>query len=441
MSTNATPAIRFSGIGSGIDTNSIVEALMRIERLPIDRIESDKKELKTKQGVVQEINGLLGKLRDASAAMYRPGSLDAKAAKSGDDTIVSASVASAAPSGTFNITVNALASAHTLASGVSPVLTAGQSLDISVGGASVNVAIQAGDDLQKFADRINSTDGVKASASVINNRLVLISQESGTAGQITLGGTAAGALGMAQTQAGQDASATVNGLAVTSSGNVIEGAINGVTLNLSKVGSTTVTVTADHAASLEQAGKFVEAYNAVLRNVKLATSYDAATETAGTLQGDQTMSSLASQLRGIAGSAVTAIATTGYNSLAQVGITSARDGTLTLDQAKFTEAMTADADGVRALFGNDDGAVASTAADGIARRLQAFSNTFSTDILSSRLTGFGTSLGRLDDKIKSLENIMDLKEQRLRAQFQAMERAVSQFQSQGQDLAARLGSL
>jgi flagellar capping protein FliD len=81
------------------------------------------------------------------------------------------------------------------------------------------------------------------------------------------------------------------------------------------------------------------------------------------------------------------------------------------------------------------------ATDGIARRLQSFTSTFSTDILSARLTGFTSSLSRLDDKIENLEVLMDLKERRLRAQFTAMERAVALFQSQGQDLAARLGAL
>ena len=91
-----------------------------------------------------------------------------------------------------------------------------------MGGTTVNVAVQAGDDLQAFADRINGTTDVGASASVINNRLVLISKESGSASTITVGGTAAAGFGFATTQNGTDAAATVNGLAVTSSGNVIE---------------------------------------------------------------------------------------------------------------------------------------------------------------------------------------------------------------------------
>jgi flagellar hook-associated protein 2 len=446
MSTNSTsstssgPALSFSGLGSGIDTASIVAQLMKLERAPIDRINADKQTLNTKKGVVQEINGLLGKLRDAAAAMYAPGALAAKAASAADPAILGASATNAAAAGTYNVVVTSLAQAHTIASGAPPTLTAGQTLTIGAGGSSVNVAVQAGDDLQKFADRVNGTADVGVSASVINGRLVMISKESGSASAIAVSGTAAAGFGFTTTQPGTDAAATVNGLPVTSSGNTIEGAINGVSLSLTKIGATTVTVGADNSANLKKAQAFVDAYNGLVSNIKRATAYDAATQTAGTLQGDQTMSSLLGQLRGIAGSAVGGMSEA-YNSLAQIGITSSRDGTLTLDQAKFNAAITADPDAVQDVFARDDGDPTKDAGDGLARRIQAFADSFSNDVMSSRLTGYTNSAKRMDDRIASLEVVMDLKEQTLKAQFAAMEKAVSQFQSQGANLASQLASL
>lgn len=439
-STTASPAVTFSGIGSGIDTASIVDALMKIERQPIDRINTQKSALTAKQGVVQEINGLLTTLRDAAAGMYSINALQAKTATSADASVVTATAAASAATGTYNVVVTALAQAHTVVSTPSPTLTAGTSLDITTGAGTASVAVQAGDTLQTFADRINATDDVGASASVINGKLVLISRESGSAGAMTLGGTAAAGLGFTTTQAGQDAAATINGLPVTSAGNTISGAVSGVDLTLGKVGATTVTVGADTADSIASARAFVAAYNAVVKNVKLATSYDAAAKTAGTLQGDQSMSALAGQLRNIAGSAVTGLGGA-YNSLAQVGITSSRDGTLTLDEGAFSAALAADPDAVGKVFGADDGVAGSGAADGIARQLQAFTNSFSTDTLAARLTGFTASLARMDDRITSLEALMDMREARLKAQFTAMNTAVAQFQAQGSDLAAQLAKL
>ena len=433
------PAITFSGIGSGIDTAAIVDALMKIERQPIDRINTQKLTLTAKQGVVQEINGLLTTLRDAAADMYSLGALQAKTATSADPAVVTATAGSGAPTGTYNVVVTALAQAHTTASTVSPALAAGTSLDITVNGETASVAVQAGDTLQAFADRINGTADVGVSASVVNDKLVLISRQSGSAGAIGFGGSAAPALGFTTTQPAQDAAATINGLPVTSSGNTIAGAINGVDLNLAKVGATTVTVGADTGDSLATATAFVNAYNAVLRNVKLATSYDAATKQAGTLQGDQTMAALAGQLRNIVGGSVPGGGA--YDSLAQVGITSARDGTLSLDQGAFTAALNADPAAVSKLFGADDGVAGPSAGDGIARQLQGFTNTFSTETLAARLTGFTSSLSRLDDRITSLEALMTLREARLKAQFTAMNTAVAQFQAQGNDLAAQIAKL
>ena len=441
MSTSATssPAITFSGIGSGIDTASIVAALMKIERQPIDRITTQKSAITAKQGVVQEINGLLTALRDAAAKMYSLDAFQAKTATSADPSVVSATAGTSAPTGTYNVVVSALAQAHTAASTAGPTLTAGTSLDITVGGQTASVAVQAGDTLQTLADRINGTAGIGASASVVNDKLVLIARQSGAAGAMTLGGSAAADLGLATTQPGQDAAATINGLPVTSTGNVITGAIAGVDLALAKVGSTTVTVGSDTASALAKAKGFVDAYNALVRNVKLATSYDVATKTAGTLQGDQTMAALSGQLRGIAGGSVPGLGA--HDSLAQVGITSARDGTLTLDESAFTAALTADPTAVANLFGADDGVAGVGPADGLARQIQAFANTFSTETLAARLTGFTASLSRLDDRVTSLEALMDMREARLKAQFTAMNAAVAQFQAQGNDLATQFANL
>lgn len=428
--------ITFSGLGSGIDTNAIVAALMRLERTPIDRIEADKKKLQGREGVVREINGLLATLRDKAKALHEVGAMRGTTATSSDAKVAGASSDATAVAASYSVAVTALASTHTMATGTAPAIAAGDILDITVGGVTTSVTVGAGDDLSAFADRINGTDGVGVSASVVSDRLVLIAKASGTAGAMTLGGSLGA--GFSETQAAADAAATVNGVAVTSSGNTISGAVRGVTLTLGALGTTTVTVAADVAAAETQVKAFVDAYNKVIGNLANATRYDPVSKTAGSLQGDQTLTALSSRLRGIAGGAVTSLAGTAHDSLAQIGITAARDGTLTLDSAQFRTAFTADPDAVRAVLGTDDGVEGASAADGVARHLAGFADSFSSGVLAPRLTGFTTSVARIDDRVRNLEQLMTVKEARLRQQFQAMERAVSQFQQQGQNLAARL---
>lgn len=437
-STARSGQIRFSGLGSGIDTEAMVTALMNYERLPITRIQDDKKKVQAEQKVVTELSGLAATLRDKAAALFAPNALRGSTASSSDEKVVRASASSGAANGTFNVTVTSLAQTHTMASSTSPNLKAGKAIDITVGGTTKSVTIQTGDTLQALADRINGTADVGASASVVNNRLVLVSKTGGAAGQITVGGPGANGMGLATTQPGTDAAATVNGVPVTGSANRLEGAIAGLTLDLTGTGTTTVTVGADTGAIQGQVQSFVDAYNALIKNIGNATRYDAATKTAGTLQGDSTFTTFAGSLRNVAGSAVTGVGGA-YDSLAQIGITGSRTGELTLDAGKFQAALAADPDAVRKVFGADDGVAGAGAADGVARRIRDLSDDFATKTADARLQGYTAKVQRMNDKIAALENTMTVREQRLRAQFQAMETAISQMKSQQGQMAGALG--
>jgi flagellar hook-associated protein 2 len=432
--------ISFSGLGTGIDTASLVSALMRYERVPITRIQTQVGSVKGEQSVVQEMNTYVKALRDAAEKLYSGTALQTKAAASGDEAVATATATGQAPVGTYNVTVTTLAKAHTLASAPGGTMTAGQTLDLTVGGTLTSVTMAAGDDLSDVAAKINSADDSRVAASVINDRLVLISRTSGGAGGITVGGTGAAGLGLAQTQAGEDAVATINGLQVTSSGNTIEGAVAGLSITLTGQGSTTVSVTDDNSAVQQQVQQFVNAYNTYIANSNTATKYDAATKTAGTLQGDSMFNGFASQLRGIAASAVVGLAGD-HTSLSSLGITASRTGELTLDPTRFQAALAADPSAVSKVFGRDDGVEGAGTGDGIARRIRAAADDFSTDALASRLNGYSATIQRYNDRIASLEELMTLREERYKKQFQAMESAVSRLQAQGSNLSSQLAQL
>lgn len=433
--------ISFSGLGSGVDTNSIVTQLMKLERIPIAKTEKAKTDLKSKQSVVQELNTLLKALRDKAAALKDPSVFNVKTATTSDPLVASATSTNLAAAGSYNVTVTALSKAHTMASAASPVMS-NDTLHITVGTTTANVTALATDSLQGLADKINSATNTPVAASVVNNKLVLISKTTGAAGGMTVTSDAAlaGSLGLVQTQAAQDSAATVNGLAVTGSGNSISGAIAGVTLNLTKEGTTTVNVGLDAAAAETKVKEFVDAYNALINNIAIATKYDVASKGKGALQGDQSMSSLMGQLRGIAGAAVSSL--TGVDSLAQIGITTNpdRSGKLVLNSGAFQTALKANPSAVSDVFGKDDGVAGAGPGDGIAYQLHAMADSFSSEVMAGRLKGFTDSLGRMDKRIADLEVIMDLKEKNMRAKFAAMEKAVSTFKAQGADLASRLGA-
>ncbi len=438
MSTSS-PALSFSGVGSGLDTASMVSALMQLERQPLTKIQNTIKQVNTEKNVVQELNGYLSTLRTKAQALFSDtSSVVSMKATSGDDKLLSATASTSAASASYNVNVSQLAQTHTMASTAGATLTAGNSLDVTVGGKTVSIGVQAGETLQSFADRINKTDGVGAQASVINDRLVFVSKSTGSAGEVTLGGSAAAALGATTTQAAQDAKLTINGVAVTSSSNDVSDAVTGVSLSLKAQGSTVVTVGNDDTAITKKVQDFVDAYNNLQSNISKVTAYDAATKTAGTLQGDSLFREIQSQFRGVLGNAVQG-QPDGRNTMFDLGLDTTRDGQITLDAGKLSEALKADPDALRKVFGASDGDNSSTsAADGIARQIDDLAKQFSQGSIADRLTGYGSRVRDLNDRIDRMNDTLATREARLKAQFAAMDSAIAQMNNQAASFLSKM---
>lgn len=198
-------------------------------------------------------------------------------------------------------------------------------------GRKQEITVNAGPDgeisLQDMADAINGGDyGVKASLirdAAGSVRLSLVGSSIGaeSAFKIDVAATA----GVAQSkfdyfnfdpaqastsftssQLAVDSKFNLNGVEIVRSSNTISDAVDGLTFNLKATtipsGSlvsvaTNVTVSRDASAISTQLKVFVDAYNQLASAIKSSTNYDAATKTAGALQGDATIRSLQNQLR------------------------------------------------------------------------------------------------------------------------------------------------
>lgn len=440
MSTSLSgPALSFSGVGSGLDTQAMVAALMNAERAPITNIQKQISTVNQQKMSAQSINSKLSDLKAKATDLYLdPYALQAKTATAADTSILNATAGTSASAGTYNIKVTQLAQNHTMASNANPALNAGDQLDITVAGNTASVQFQAGDTLQTFADRINNTSGAGVSASVVSNKLVLISKDGGTGNAMTLGGSAAATLGAVTTQAAKDLAATINGVAVGGNGNKVSGAVNGLDFEFKATGATTLTVGNDDAAITNKVQAFVDAYNGLVAAVKTETAYDPATKKASPLQGDSMVRGLQGQIRGILGAPVSGLPGTSQ-SLFDVGIQSSRDGTLTLDATKLSQALKADPNAVQKVFSNDDGVAGVGAGDGIARQVADFVKQFQDGPMKTRLTGYDDRVKRMNDRIDGLNASLAIREKTLKAQFQAMDTAVAQLRAQQADFAARLG--
>ncbi len=159
-----------------------------------------------------------------------------------------------------------------------------------------------------------------------------------------------GTQNLSQKAAGADTLATVNGIAVTSSSTSISGAVTGVTFTALKAGSTSVTVAKDTSTLTNSVNSFVKAYNDLNTQLAALGSYDADTKESGPLLGDSTLRNLQSSIRATLSKAITGLQSTSLSTLSQIGVSFQKDGSLAVDSAKLTTAMTNNFNDIAGLF-------------------------------------------------------------------------------------------
>jgi flagellar hook-associated protein 2 len=153
---------------------------------------------------------------------------------------------------------------------------------------------------------------------------------------------------MTQSSAGQDTALTVNGFAVTAANKSVQEAIQGVTINVSKIGATTITVARDTSSIQAGVSSLVKAYNDLDKTIKTLTSYDPTTKAGGPLLGESSVQSIQAQIRKTLSNAISGSG--GLSSLSQVGVGFQKDGTLALDMGKLQSAMTSNFSDMAGLF-------------------------------------------------------------------------------------------
>lgn len=383
--------ITSTGLGSGLDVSGIVTKLVAAERLAADT-RNDKKEAvdNAKITAFGSFKGALSDFKNSLSALSQSSSFQKITADSSDSSVISASALSVADVDSYQMEVKNLAQSHALASGAyaDPTTVVGTgTLTINFGTttydpntqvyggftqnaakSSLSLTIDSSNNtLTGIRDAINNANA-GVSASILNdgtgNRLVLKSVDSGVKNSLQIKVTETGAAGlsdlafdgsnpkMTQTQTAKDALVNINGLDVTSSSNTVSSALKGVTLNLlqAQAGkSVTVNIARNNDDLNTAISSFVDKYNALISTVNSVSGYDASTKTAGVLLGDAVVQSGMSQVRSALTNAVDG-ASSGLQTLSDVGISLQKDGTLKFDNAKFNTAQAADIDGVTALF-------------------------------------------------------------------------------------------
>jgi len=236
------------------------------------------------------------------------------------DVLDITSASSSAVAGTHSIVVNSLAATSSgyLDSIANASDTLSGDITIAVGSGSATTinlsSLSSGSqNLAGLAAAINSA-GIGVNASVIadanGSRLSLVSGTSGTAGDLTVGGTVTDSttntvLNYNNPIVGANASLTVDGIAISSASNTVSNVIPGVTFQLlasSPVTGTTpetvqVQIVNDTSTVTSAMDQFVSDYNAVVSAINTQEG-NTSSGTAEPLFGSPTLSILQQQILG-----------------------------------------------------------------------------------------------------------------------------------------------
>lgn len=399
--------IQSLGAGSGIDTKSLVKQLTSIERAaPQERIDSKRELTESKISDFGILSSSLATLQDSAKALTKPEGLFSKTAAFTDsDALVPTNLTTDVQPGVYSFEVVAVAQAQSLS------FTSFENLTDAVGEGtltfnfgswtrdgndnpttfsqntdkeSVTITIDStNNSLKGLRDAINAADfGVQA--SIINDgsgyRLSLLA-DSGEDNQIEInvaeaGGSPTNTDGSdlsrfafnasvtgfedTETQMGQDAALTINGLSVTRSSNTIDDIVDGLTLDILKAApgeKVTVTVSEDKAFAEQNVRDFVAAYNEFLEAIEPAFGVREEEDEegneikiVGSLTNDALAKSVLSQIKTVIASAIPGLADSNFTALTNVGIRTELDGTLSIDEKDFAAAFKDNFEDVQKLF-------------------------------------------------------------------------------------------
>ncbi|HEX2586447.1 MAG TPA: flagellar filament capping protein FliD [Steroidobacteraceae bacterium] len=459
--TSATAGtLQALGIGSGIDVNSLVTQLVTSELQPdTARISRDSTQVATQLTAVGQLKGALSTFQSAVNALNSQADFQVKAAVSSDEKKATVSAASTAAPGVYKVEVNSLAQAQQLRSnpitgdGTSSLGTGGLTLTLGSKSFTINVTDDKSS-LNAIRDAINSaSDNPGISATIVHSgstsQLILSSNNTGAANEITVA-TDSNNAGLqsliydnshtsnyTEIQGAADASVTVAGITVTSATNTVANAIDGVTINLlAETDENTpikLTISNDTSTVLNRVQTFVNSYNTLQGVISQLGSYDSASQKAGPLLGDALLTGISTQLRRTLSNPVAGV-NGSVNTLAGLGITTSKDGSLSLDTTKFNKAVSANFNTVSAIFGGAGG-VASSLSTYVDNQLASGSGIDSRNkTLATRQKQITTQQAAIAARQAQLAT-------RYTAQFTAMDKALAQMQQTSSYLTQQFNTL
>jgi flagellar hook-associated protein 2 len=459
------PSISFGGLGNGTDFGQVVDQLVKIAQLPVDRLTKKKANLNTKFTDLTTVSTKVAAFQSAAQALRLSTSFDKTTASVTDATVLSVSASSSATAGTYSVRVLQLAQSHQIVSKAAKAVSSATEDIVSGGsanftfrvgsGANQTVSLGSTGTLTDLRDQINNL-GAGVTASLINTgteaapayRLALTANNTGSANAITIvadgtnvdllnisGTGGSDTLAAAQNAQIQIGDQLLNPLPIERSTNTVSDAITGVTLTLTKTtgtGTVQVSLSQDVNAVKTNIKAVATAYNEIVKFINERSTYDIASKQGGVFFNEASAKSVLSQLRAALSSSVSGA--TVYSSLGQIGFKTERDGTIAVDDGQLSTALSTNYSGVKALLSNQGSGTG--LAQSIVSAVDALNDVVG-GVLTLRKNGLTSEISRVGDDIARQEDSLTRYEERLRRQFSALDGLLRQLQGQSGFLQAQ----
>jgi flagellar hook-associated protein 2 len=371
--------------GSGIDTDTLVTNLVAAQKSTLEDSITTAQTANTAQisaagGIASDISSFSSSLTTLIA-----GGTLMSTPTSSDTTVATATAIAGARLGNLNSTikVTSLATAQTISgdmtgfTGASSATTLtittagttttgtdsnGNPTSTTTGSVSTPITIPANASIKDVATAINAAKtGVTASVVTSGGKTTLVLK--GTTGAanafsitdndssldaITYGANASSGSTMTSTSTAADAVVNVDGVDVKSASNTLTGVVAGVTVTITKPGTVTLTGTRPTDSITEAVNDFVSAYNQLKAELDTATAAATSSTSAGALAGNSTIRDMRRQLGQLTTTRLTGGGT--ISTLAQLGVSTNQDGTLSVDATTLSNILTQYPDDVEAMF-------------------------------------------------------------------------------------------
>ncbi len=453
ISTNGS-TIQFSGLASGLDTHSIIEALLAAEKVPVTRLTNQQEKLIGQQGILSTLQSNLQALTFSAFEFELPSLFEGhQSVTSSEPSRVAATITSGAGVGGYQVEVTQLAnSAQRSFAFTSP--TAEDTITID----GREYTFKAGATAKEVAAKINADGkGTVFAAAQGEGTIVLSSRTTGVTGGEFIKVTDAGETLVEKegsAKEGRNAEYKVDGVAGTSTTNTLTEAIPGVTLTLgalTSAGAVTIAVQPPQTsvATIEkQVESFVALYNTTVEEIEtqlntkpLGNPQNAEERAVGSLYGDSTLRDLLAAMRTSMYESIeglpeemssplsigigTGAATGGKTSQA------ALQGVLKLDPAKLAKAIQENPEAAKTMM--------QKWATGFKKTVEAVSGPGGA--LSSRIEGDSEQVREMKIRITTMNDMIAVRQRALEQTYAQLEAVMSRNSAQSSWLTSQTGQL